>query len=710
MCLSTFNWQFCWFLSYFLTTDFQKYLIVKIAYTSIVFLPFILYHFVVRFLNLWATRARIVKLFYAVSGCFLVILWATDLYMAGYYQFRWGIYGRAGVLHPAYLALVAVAIWEFIRMLAKAVADRATSAVEHNRAKFTLASFVLFSCAAVEYLINYGVGFYPIGVFFILGSFSVIFYAITRHRLMDINLAIWRTWVFTLVYTLTLGLPLLLALAWRSKLEQVFGINWWVGLWFVCASLATAAHYANLHFQHRIDERLLAEERKAHDALEQISKNMMRFLKLKSLLGQIVRQLIDILELTHAGVYLANNKPGEEGGDGSFERKAAWHRPARKDTTLPASLPVDSALLKDLQSVGLARVREEIRLQQEGISPHWRGIVEDMDRLQASVVIPAYHERRLLGFVVLGEKRSGRIWTQADLNILTVLANQAALAIENAQFYEEEEQRAIERERERTAWDLTEGISHQYSNRFQVLDIMLAYLQGLLKNGKFEKVNEMMEQVVMLREECKLGGEISHGIMALATADPKEFKPTEIPPVIELAINFVKFLNSRDAANSGIPVPEIQNGVPKTLPPVLCLSSHIHTCFSDVLNNAADAIREKIHKARLKLIPPLPESYQGLIQVKGEERNGKLVFTIEDNGIGIREEDKHKILDVSHFTTKATGVKGHGAGGHGIGLYFIKRILRAHKGSIRFESEWGKGTRITIELPVWEWKERAHGG
>ena len=60
-----------------------------------------------------------------------------------------------------------------------------------------------------------------------------------------------------------------------------------------------------------------------------------------------------------------------------------------------------------------------------------------MRLLTASVIIPSFLEDRFIGFFVLGDKISGQIYTPEDLNVFQVLASQAALAIENAQFYEE---------------------------------------------------------------------------------------------------------------------------------------------------------------------------------------------------------------------------------------------------------------------------------
>ena len=66
---------------------------------------------------------------------------------------------------------------------------------------------------------------------------------------------------------------------------------------------------------------------------------------------------------------------------------------------------------------------------------------------------------------------------------------------------------------------------------------------------------------------------------------------------------------------------------------------------------------------------------------------------ISDTGIGIREENIHKIFD-AFFTTKDS-VKDVG-----LGLSVCYGFIREHGGDIRVKSKWGSGTTFTINLPV----------
>jgi sigma-B regulation protein RsbU (phosphoserine phosphatase) len=68
---------------------------------------------------------------------------------------------------------------------------------------------------------------------------------------------------------------------------------------------------------------------------------------------------------------------------------------------------------------------------------------EVFDQLQAILIVPLIYEDKLTGLISLGEKKSGKFYRQEDINLLNTLANQGAVAIENARMIEE----VIEKER-----------------------------------------------------------------------------------------------------------------------------------------------------------------------------------------------------------------------------------------------------------------------
>ena len=86
-----------------------------------------------------------------------------------------------------------------------------------------------------------------------------------------------------------------------------------------------------------------------------------------------------------------------------------------------------------------------------------------------------------------------------------------------------------------------------------------------------------------------------------------------------------------------------------------------------------------------------------VLVVKTWNENGKLLLSIQDNGIGIKKENLKKIFE--KFYRVHTGNL-HDVKGFGLGLAYVKKIITDHKGTIRAESELNVGTKFIIALPL----------
>jgi signal transduction histidine kinase/purine-cytosine permease-like protein len=114
---------------------------------------------------------------------------------------------------------------------------------------------------------------------------------------------------------------------------------------------------------------------------------------------------------------------------------------------------------------------------------------------------------------------------------------------------------------------------------------------------------------------------------------------------------------------------------------VLIDGARFRHAFINVLHNAQQAIVLR-HDA---------DGYAGEIAIATSATDGQLELRIADNGMGIRSENRDKLFKPL-FSTKAYGV--------GLGLPLVKRIVEQHNGRINVVSEWGKGTTVTIWLPL----------
>ncbi|SHI68169.1 HAMP domain-containing protein [Algibacter luteus] len=89
-------------------------------------------------------------------------------------------------------------------------------------------------------------------------------------------------------------------------------------------------------------------------------------------------------------------------------------------------------------------------------------------------------------------------------------------------------------------------------------------------------------------------------------------------------------------------------------------------------------------------IQAIPEDKTPKIVIHVSQNNGDVLITVADNGLGVAEENKHKVFEPK-FTTKTSGM--------GLGLAMVKNIVDTYKGSVSFVSEKNKGTTFKVSFP-----------
>jgi signal transduction histidine kinase len=116
----------------------------------------------------------------------------------------------------------------------------------------------------------------------------------------------------------------------------------------------------------------------------------------------------------------------------------------------------------------------------------------------------------------------------------------------------------------------------------------------------------------------------------------------------------------------------------ETLPSCFGDSSQINQIFSNILDNA---------------LKYLDETRPGMIHIYGKIENGRSIYCVEDNGVGIAPEHQNKIFEVFHR------LEPDEKNGEGLGLTIVRRILDRHNGKVWVESEPGKGSKFFVSLP-----------
>lgn len=108
-------------------------------------------------------------------------------------------------------------------------------------------------------------------------------------------------------------------------------------------------------------------------------------------------------------------------------------------------------------------------------------------------------------------------------------------------------------------------------------------------------------------------------------------------------------------------------------------SKHLENVISNILDNAQKY------------------SENPIIELKAFTDKNQLVIKISDNGIGIDKKEKELIFK-KYYRVSNENV--HKVKGYGLGLSYVKEVIKKHKGKIKIESQPGKGTIVTIRIPL----------
>jgi signal transduction histidine kinase len=182
LCVTTFFWQSTWAVLFQVKDPDAASLLVTLGYLFILFLPTSIYQFLSEISETRSER-RYVYSSYGFSGFLAIVLVTTNDFVSGYYDYFWGYYPKAGTLHFLHVLQTSVVVARglYITWLAARQANH----FQRTRLNACVVAMLIYFFAALDYLCNYGIEFYPPGVIFILVSFSIITVAIVRYGLMD---------------------------------------------------------------------------------------------------------------------------------------------------------------------------------------------------------------------------------------------------------------------------------------------------------------------------------------------------------------------------------------------------------------------------------------------------------------------------------------------------------------------------------------------
>src|SRR5258705_2391672 len=256
-----------------------------------------------------------------------------------------------------------------------------------------------------------------LGPVFSLILIAMVAHAIIRHRLMDIRIVIRRGVVYlvTLLSSAALFVILLFGSNYLLPLEHGFSVRAIVLVLIV----ALAFQSVKSRVQHLLDRYLYREPYDYARTLREASRALTATIDLQELLGHVGGALTSTLRPEGMSIYLLDSE--------DHEFRLVWSVGTGTSVPVaPTSSPLISTVSADRQlvfrdEVGRTRPTDRDRL------------LSDLDGLRAEVVVPLVEENVLIGFLILGAKRSGDPYFTNDADLLTTLSNQAAVAVRNAQ-------------------------------------------------------------------------------------------------------------------------------------------------------------------------------------------------------------------------------------------------------------------------------------
>ncbi len=198
----------------------------------------------------------------------------------------------------------------------------------------------------------------------------------------------------------------------------------------------------------------------------------------------------------------------------------------------------------------------------------------------------------------------------------------------------------------------------------------VARLQEKRKKLKLDFISEDIKDLIHeSREGADRVKTIVQNLKSFSRVDQAEYKHSDLNDCIESTVNIVW-----NELKYKVQVHKDYGEIPLTK----CYAQQLNQVFMNLLVNAAQAIEE-----------------QGEIHIRTWSENGSILVSISDTGCGIPEEVRNRIFD-PFFTTKDVGK------GTGLGLSISYDIVKNHQGEITVDSEVGKGTTFTIQIPVVE--------
>jgi signal transduction histidine kinase len=532
------------------------------------------------------------------------------------------------------------------------------SAAARQRTKIALVGGVLaFLSPIAGYFVSYLLAVsIPFNLLAIpLAIFPVaIGWAIVKDDLFEVDAIIRRA----VAWTVLTGLIAATYLASVGLLDVWFaGRSSRVAQLFFLLALVTVLNPLRNQVQSALDYLFARDEYDYRKIIDEASQALATLLDLDTVVERVLTTITETNHVEFGAVWLRI-----EGG--SYRLQSVTGHAAG----LPKELEVGSPLLRRL-----ARKPQHI-LSEEALVGRDEPPADQLLRLGTRLLVPMTFERRVVGVIALGAKRSGRFFSGEDLALLRTLANQGAVAVQNARSYHtlkrvnqelrDAQSRLIEAERFAAIGELSALVAHGIRNPLAGIKAAAQYAELDLSTD-----HPLRENIAdIITEVDKLEGRIK-ALLDFARPFEPHPAPCDVPQIVRDALASLR----NQITAQGITV---ATEFDPDLPPAHLDYAQIEQVLLALLSNAIEA---------------MPRGGRLTINADRVEGGRRLRLVVADTGPGIHPTQLPHLFDL-FVTGKPSGT--------GLGLAFAKRIVELHQGRISVASELTRGSRFTIDLPI----------
>lgn len=280
--------------------------------------------------------------------------------------------------------------------------------------------------------------------------------------------------------------------------------------------------------------------------------------------------------------------------------------------------------------------------------------------------VPLRIGSKIIGVINVNNKRTKARFTRDDLAVLSFIAEQVALAIQNALIYEDTKRLA------NLKLDFLSNISHELKNPLStVRESVSVILDGLAGEPDSNKARILGIAIRNIDRLNRLLGSLLDLSKLEAGKASIQRSYIDLSKLINECVDFIK----PSAEAKGI---KIKIGFLMKYSKIWADWDRITQVINNLLNNAL--------KFTLK---------GGRISVGVKEKDGKVFIWVQDSGIGIKKDDLPRLFD----KFERLGTRKEKTEGAGLGLAISKEIVDIHRGRIWAESRLHKGSKFNIMLP-----------